>query len=117
VRPGGLVLIGEPFWREPPPAEACASLDARPGEFGALPGLLDRFEAAGAELVDMVLADETGWDRYVAAQWWTLRQWLDTHPDDNRYDEVRQFLDRSRRAHLTHQRRYLGWGAFVLRLS
>lgn len=115
VRPGGLVLIGEPFWREPPPAEALTSLGVAPGEFADLPGLLDRFEAAGTELVEMVIADEAGWDRYVAAQWWTLRQWLDTHPDDDRRTAVRAFLDDSRRPHLTYQRRYLGWGVFVLR--
>ena len=65
----------------------------------------------------MVLADEHGWDRYAAAQWWSLRQWLDADPDDPRAAQVREFRDEARRTYLTDERRYLGWGAFVLRLA
>jgi len=115
VTPDGLLLVGEPFWREPPPPEARRALAGDPEEFADLPGLLDRFETAGTELVEMVLADGHSWDRYVAAQWWSLRQWLDAHPDDGRRDDVRHFLDQARRTYLTFQRRYLGWGVFVLR--
>jgi SAM-dependent methyltransferase len=114
VPPTGLLLIGECFWREPPPADVRAAY----GDTDAivdLPGLLDRFEQAGTDLVEMVLADEHSWDRYAAAQWWALRRWLDEHPDDPRAQQVREFRDEARRGHLAHQRRYLGWGVFVLR--
>jgi SAM-dependent methyltransferase len=116
VASNGLLLIGEPFWREPPPADARAAYGA-PDLFADLPGLLDRFEEAGTDLVEMVLADEHGWDRYAAAQWWALRRWLDEHPDDPAASQVREFRDESRRVHLSYQRRYLGWGVFVLRPS
>jgi hypothetical protein len=115
VAPGGLLLIGEPFWRETPPAEAYDALDFGPDEFTSLPGTLDRFAAAGLELLEMVLADEDSWDRYVAAQWWTVARWLDDHPDHPDAPAMRDYLDRSRRSHLAYGRRYLGWGVFVLR--
>jgi SAM-dependent methyltransferase len=113
--PGGLLLIGEPFWREEPPGEAHAALDLGPHEFTSLPGTLDRFTAAGLELLEMVLADGDSWDRYVAAQWWTVAEWLDEHPDHPDAAQMREYLDRSRRSHLAYGRRYLGWGVFVLR--
>src|SRR5262249_12347504 len=79
VADDGLVLVGEPYWRTPPePAWEAAFGDA----FTTLDGTLDRFEAAGAGLVEMVLADGDDWDRYVAAQWWTGDAWLREHPDD-----------------------------------
>lgn len=115
LRTGGLILIGEPYWVEPPPDEAYAALGVAPGDVETLPGLLDAFTDAGTELVEMVLADGASWDRYVAAQWWTLREWLDSHAGDPRSAQVRDFLDSSRRSYLTCQRRYLGWGVFVLR--
>ncbi|MBA3618263.1 MAG: class I SAM-dependent methyltransferase [Actinomycetota bacterium] len=115
VTSAGLLLIGEPFWQEAPPAEAEEGIGGRPGAFTDLPGLLDEFDAAGTDLVEMVLADQHSWDRYVAAQWWNLRHWLDGRPGDPLAPEVRQFLDHSRRVHLNYQRRYLGWGVFVLR--
>jgi cyclopropane fatty-acyl-phospholipid synthase-like methyltransferase len=33
VRPGGLMLIGEPYWTEPPPAPAYEALGVKPDEF------------------------------------------------------------------------------------
>lgn len=54
-------------------------------------------------------------DRYVAAQWWTLRTWLNTHADDPIAADIREYRDTSRYAHLVYQRRYLGWAVFVLR--
>lgn len=113
----GLLLIGEPFWREEPPVEASAALGGSPDEFTDLSGLLEVFDAAGVDLVEMVLADEHSWDRYEAAQWWTLRQWLDAHPDEPLHTRVRTFRDESRRNHLTYQRRYLGWGVFVVKAA
>ena len=43
----------------------------------------------------MVLADEHSWDRYVAAHWWTLRQWPDSRPGDPLTPDVQTFLDDS----------------------
>jgi SAM-dependent methyltransferase len=115
LAPGGLLLVGEPFWREDPPAEAYDALGMGPDEFTSLPGTLGRLTAAGLELLEMVLADGDSWDRYVAAQWWTVARWLDDHPDHPDAPAMRDYLDRSRRSHLAYGRRYLGWGVFVLR--
>jgi SAM-dependent methyltransferase len=117
MRPGGLMLVGEPYWSEDPPAEAYRALGLGPGEFTSLVGTLERVEAAGMDLVEMVLADGDSWDRYAAAQWWTLTRWLDANGDDPEAPELRRFLDDARRSHLAYVRRYLGWGVFVLRRS
>jgi SAM-dependent methyltransferase len=115
VRAGGLVLIGEPFWLETPPAEAVAAFGFAPGEYVPLTGTADRLEAAGLELVEMVLADGDSWDRYEAAQWRTISAWLAANPDDPDHEAMRRFLDENRRTYLRWGRRYLGWGVFVTR--
>lgn len=115
LAPGGLLVVGEPYWIDPPPPGAFAALDVAPDEFASLAGTLDRFEAAGVELVEQVLADGDSWDRYAAAQWWTLAEWLRAHPNDPRVPRVRDFLDGARRSYLEYGRRYLGWGVFLLR--
>lgn len=115
LRPDGLLLVGEPYWTEPPPDGVPAALGVDPDEFATLPGTLDRFVAAGTELVEMVLADPDSWDRYVAAQWWTVERWLREHPEHPNVTAMREYLVISRRSHLAYQRRYLGWGVFVLR--
>lgn len=116
LREGGLLLVGEPYWTGEPPEAAYEALGLRRGDFTTLVGTLDRFTAAGAELLEMVLADGDSWDRYVASQWWTISYWLDAHPDDPDAAAMRGFLDRTRRSYLEFNRDYLGWGVFVLRL-
>lgn len=117
VRPDGLILVGEPYWITDPPDEAYNALNIEAGEFVTLPLTLQRFEAAGADLVEMVLAEPYDFDRYESQHWWNLTEWLDANPADDLREQVRAFRDHNRLAHLEFQRRYLGWGVFVLRPS
>lgn len=111
----GLILVGEPYWNEPPSAEAAAALDVSPGDFASLEGTLDRIDSTGLTLVEMVLATLDGWDRYEAQQWWAVNRFLHENPDDPKADALAGWIKQRRRAYLTYGRRYLGWGVFVLR--
>jgi SAM-dependent methyltransferase len=115
ARPEALLIVGEAYWRTEPSPEACDALGMEPEEFASLAGTNERFEAAGLELVEMVLADPDGFDRYVASQWRTISDWLRDHPDHEDVGDMREFLRHSRESHLAHGRDVLGWGAFVLR--
>jgi SAM-dependent methyltransferase len=118
MRPGGLMLIGEPYWNEAAPEGALEALGAEPDDFTSLVGTLDRFETAGMDLVEMVLADGDSWDRYAAEQWFTISDWLRSVPADHPdAADMREFLAHGRRSHLEFLRRYLGWGVFVLRAA
>ena len=83
--------------------------------YTTIAGTLDRIESVGLELVEMVLADQNGWDRYVAMQWIAVSDWLRTNPDAPDADEIQELHERYRRQYLTYGRRYLGWGVFLLR--
>ncbi len=78
LRPGGTMLIGEPYWRREPldqaTVEGCHATSA--DDFRVLPELLEQFGELGCDVVEMVLADQDSWDRYVAAQWLTTRRSL-----------------------------------------
>ncbi|MFF5208266.1 SAM-dependent methyltransferase [Streptosporangium sp. NPDC000396] len=115
LKDDGILLVGEPYWISEPPGEAYESFGFGPEAFSSLAGIFERFEGAGVEVLEMVLADQDSWDRYVASQWWTLSDWLRDNPDDPDVEEVREFLDRARRSHVAYGRRHLGWGVFVLR--
>ncbi|MBG0812798.1 class I SAM-dependent methyltransferase [Planomonospora sp. ID82291] len=111
----GILLVGEPYWVDEPPAGAYEAFGFGPDDFTSLAGTFDRFEAAGTEVLEMVLADGDSWDRYAASQWWTVSDWLRANPGDPDAAEMRGFLERARRSHVAYGRRYLGWGVFVLR--
>lgn len=116
LKPGGLVLIGEPFWRRRPPDEAAVrgSMAQSIEDFAVLPRLVEQFVALGWDVVEMVLADQDSWDRYVAAQWMTMRRFIDEHPDDELTPRFRAELDTGPARYVRYQREYLGWGVFVL---
>jgi SAM-dependent methyltransferase len=116
LRPGGLVLLGEPYWaQEPPDEEAVRGCHASSrDEFRSLPALVEQFGDLGWDLVEMVLTSPDDWDRYTAAQWLSIRRFLDEHPDDELAPEMRAELNRAPLQHVTCQRRYLGWGVFAL---
>ncbi|MFI7276425.1 SAM-dependent methyltransferase [Streptomyces sp. NPDC049879] len=116
LRPGGLMLIGEPYWRREVPdqetAEGCGA--GGPDDFLPLHGLIGQFGVLGYDVVEMVLASQDDWDRYQAAQWLNLRRWLDAHPDDELADGVRAELTAEPARYARHQREHLGWGVFAL---
>ena len=115
VVPTGLVLVGVPYWVDPPPAEPSV-VSVIDGEFESLAGTLGRFDHAGFELVEMVLASPDDWDRYVAAQWMTVADWLTENPHDSDADELREWIRAGQPSYLgVTDRRCLGWGVFVLR--
>ncbi|MEW2396970.1 class I SAM-dependent methyltransferase [Streptomyces sp. NPDC046862] len=116
LRPGGLMLIGEPYWRREPldqeTIEACHA--EREDDFRLLPGLIEQFGELGYDVVEMVLADQDSWDRYRAAQWFNMRRWLDQNPDDELAAELRDELTVGPARYVRYEREYLGWGVFAL---
>ena len=110
IRPDGLLLVGEPFWRIDPPDQATIEgcYASTKEDFFDLPGLVALFGQLGWDVVEMVLADEDSWDRYVAAQWFTVRSWLDANPDDELAADFRAELDSAPLRYVRYLRPYLG---------
>ena len=113
---GGMMLIGEPYWRREPPdqatVEGCHATSR--DEWLPLAELVESFGELGCDVVEMVLADQDSWDRYAAAQWLNIRRWLDANPDDELAGQMRAELDSARARHVRYRREYLGWGVFAL---
>ena len=116
LRPGGIILIGEPYWRQLPPSEEVAQgcLAHSIADFLVLPELIASFGRLGYDVVEMVLADQGGWDRYEAAKWLTMRRWLEANPDDEMAGEVRTQLTSEPVRYASYSREHLGWGVFAL---
>ena len=116
LRTGGIILIGEPYWRQLPPTEEIARgcLANSISEYLMLPELLTFFDSIGCDVVEMVLADQDGWDRYEAAKWLTMRRWLDANPDDELAKDIRADLTSEPKRYAAYTREYMGWGVFAL---
>jgi len=116
LNPGGILLIGEPYWLRLPETEdiarGCGAGSI--ADFLTLPGLVASFGELGYDVVEMVLAGQEGWDRYEAAKWLTMRRWLDGNPGDDFAGEVRSRLTAEPERYVAYTREFLGWGVFAL---
>ena len=114
--PDGIILIGEPYWLRLPPTEDVAKKceASSISDFLLLPELLASFGELNYDVVEMVLADQDGWDRYEAAKWLTMRRWLKANPGDDFAKEVRSSLTLEPKKYAAYTREYLGWGVFAL---
>ena len=110
------MLIGEPYWRRAPPDEDTARACHASGiaDFLLLPDLITQFQGLGYDVVEMMLADQDSWDRYVAAQWLNMRRWLDQNPHDELAPDLREELTSEPARYAASTREHLGWGVFAL---
>ncbi|MFA7304259.1 MAG: class I SAM-dependent methyltransferase [Methanoregula sp.] len=116
LRSEGIILIGEPYWLKLPSMEDVAKgcLANSVSDFLMLPELLASFSDLNYDVVEMVLADQEGWDRYEAAKWLTMRRWLKANPGDDFAKDVRAKLTLEPKRYAACTREYLGWGVFAL---
>ncbi|MCF8040449.1 MAG: class I SAM-dependent methyltransferase [Desulfarculaceae bacterium] len=116
LRSEGIILIGGPYWLRLPPTQdvAKACFASSISDFLMLPELLASFGDLDYDVVEMVLADQEGWDRYEAAKWLTMRRWLKANPEDDLAKEVRAKLILEPKRYAAYTREYLGWGVFAL---
>ena len=118
VRPGGLVLYGEGYWRREPSPEYLEALGAEPGELADYAGTIRRGEELGLTPVYAVTASVEDFDRY---EWsWSRNgeRYAAEHPDD---DGVREFLEWIRAGRHRYVelggRDTLGFGLFLFRAA
>lgn len=115
TRPGGQILVGEPYWRTNPSQEYLAAVHLAPDAFLTHAGNV----AAGADMglvpLYTMVSSADDWDRYEGLQWRAAERYAVSHPDD---PDVPELLERSRHrrdAYLAHGRDVLGWALYLFR--
>ncbi len=116
VRPDGLVLFGEPYWKvSEPPAAYLEAEDLEADSFLDLAGLHAAVEAAGFRLLYQVVSSGQDWDRYEMLQSLSVDRWAMAHPDHPDRDEVLQVQRRAQRTYLRWGRDTCGFTQMILR--
>jgi hypothetical protein len=115
VRPGGLVITGEPYWIEPPPPDY---LEAEGLQADSFP-TLDEYRAsavdAGFQIVWMAGTTLAEWDHYEMQQSAALDRFARAEPAHPDLSEIRARRARADEVYLRWGRRYLGWALWLLR--
>jgi len=110
VKPGGHVVVGEPFWRRHPLPD---DYEDRGAPFTTLTDTVLIFETSGLPVVSVIASSEDDWDRYETLHWRACEEWLAANPDNPDVPLVRSRHERSKRTYLRHGRECLGWAIFV----
>ncbi len=110
VRPGGHVVVGEPYWRRLPLPD---DYEDRDDPWTTLEGAVTIFETTGLPVVSIIASSEDDWDRYETLHWQAVESWLLENPGDPDAPEILRRHERSKRVYLRHGRGCLGWAIFV----
>jgi SAM-dependent methyltransferase len=115
VKPGGWVIVGEPYWlREPPNEYLEASGEAREN-FGSHVSNAEAGERLGLDLVHTIVSSQDDWDRYEGLQWFATAEYARTNPDDSDVAELSERVEKARAAYLRWGRDTLGWAIYLFR--
>jgi SAM-dependent methyltransferase len=114
LRPGGLALLGEGYWRREPGDEYLEALGATRDEMPDYPGLFAAAAEVGLQPRYAVTADTDDFDRY---EWrWSLNgeRYAAAHPDEPGVEEFLAFIRNGRRRYVElGGRETLGFGLFL----
>jgi SAM-dependent methyltransferase len=110
VRPGGHVVVGEPFWRSLPLPDG---YEDRNAPYTTLEGTVSIFESGALRTVAVIASSEDDWDRYDTLHWRAVEEWLAENAGDADAGDIRERHERYKRAYLRHGRGHLGWAIFV----
>ena len=118
VRPGGLALYGNGYWRREPSQEYVHALGATRDEFADYAGTVRRGEELGLTPVYAVTAAVDDFDRY---EWsWSLNgeRYAAAHPDERGVGEFLEWIRAGRRRYVElGGRDTLGFGLFLFRAT
>jgi SAM-dependent methyltransferase len=115
VRPGGWVIVGEPYWRQDPPGDYLAALECAREDFGSHSSNAEAGERRGMALVHTIVSSKDDWDRYEGLQWFAADEYARAQPDDPDLTEVVERVSKAKAAYLRWGRDTLGWAIYMFR--
>jgi SAM-dependent methyltransferase len=95
TRPGGQVLVGEPFWQVEPAPEYLASSGMGRDDFGSHADNVATGESLGLVPLLALVSSDQEWDWYETLQWRAAAGYAERHADD---PDIPALLDRVARA-------------------
>ena len=112
TRPGGLVLVGEPFLqRDLGPSVAGAELESVSSHAdNAAAG-----ETLGLTLLYTLVSSDDDWDHYEGLRWQAAERYAVAHPDDPDVPEILARTRAGRDRYLRWERDAVGWGVYLFR--
>jgi SAM-dependent methyltransferase len=115
LRSGGVMLLGDEHWTEPPPPEAVEAVGG-PGPDVTVEGNVVRLAASGLDVLEVLESTPDAWLAYESGRWRSMEGWLAANSTDPDATAVAERLVRQRKSYEDWGRRYLGWAVYVAKV-
>lgn len=115
TKPGGYIIVGEPFWLQPPDPEYLKSAELDAHTFGSHYENVLTGERIGLKLLFTIGSNQDEWDTYEGLQWNAAENYAVDHPEDPDLAEILKEIDGKRREYLRWGRQTLGWAVYLFR--
>lgn len=116
ARPGGLVLVGEPYWKRAPDPEFLAAGRFRADDFSTLHGNAAIGAEEGLTLLYVMASSDADWERYEMLQLRAAERYAVAHPDDPDVPELLERVRAGADAYLRWGYETLGWAIYLFRV-
>ena len=115
TKPGGLILVGEPFWLEEPDDAYLAAENHTRDMFGTHYQNVLIGEDEGLIPLYTMVSNQDDWDRYETLQWYAAERHARDNPDDPDVPEILGRVAHGRENYLKWGRDTLGWALYLFR--
>jgi len=115
VRPGGLIVAGEPFWKKEPSPEYLAASGMDRALFGDHHANLAAGVQQGLTPLYALVSSDDDWDRYHGLTWNAGERWAAANPGDPDREAVLARLRTARDHYLRWERDLFGWAVYLFR--
>lgn len=116
VKPGGWVIVGEPYWLQEPSRDYLEASGMARDNFGSHFSNAEAGEQLGLDLVNAIVSNKDDWDTYEGLQWFSTSEYTRKHPDDPDLEELLERVEKARTTYLRWGRDTLGWAIYMFRL-
>jgi SAM-dependent methyltransferase len=114
LRPGGVALFGDGYWKHPPPADYLDVLGATADEMGSHADNAARAREVGFRVLRTMTCNDDEWDEYEGLYCNAVERYVEANPDDPDASAMAQRIRRWHDAYLRWGRDTLGFGFYFL---
>jgi cyclopropane fatty-acyl-phospholipid synthase-like methyltransferase len=115
TKPGGMIIIGEPYWLKEPDDEYLKMSGLKKEEFNSHYKNIDTGEKEGLNCIYTLVSSHDDWDHYETLQWWSAYDYVTVNPDDPDNSELLNKINKAKTEYLLYGRDTLGWAIYVFK--
>jgi SAM-dependent methyltransferase len=113
--PGGLILVGEPYWLKEPDPVYLEIEEMTRESYRSHINNVKIGEQLGLRCLYTLDSDHYGWDHYEALHWWAVEDYIRENPEDPEIQNVHESNEKSKDIYLRWGRDTMGWCLYLFR--